>query len=92
MEDLLTSASKDSSFVLPLWSMSRTMGTMTCILINSDAETAGYRGPFPGSRYVFLERKEFFFTFSTKIPLFASFSFSFQIRSLGFSGISGLPR
>lgn len=36
VEELLTSASKDSSsFVLPLWSMSRTMGTMTCILINS---------------------------------------------------------
>lgn len=77
VEDLLTSASKDSSFVLPLWSMSRTMGTMTCILINSDDETAGYRGPFPGSRYVFLERgrKEFFLRFPPKFRYLLRFPF-----------------
>ena len=38
------------SFALLLWSMSCTMGTMTCILINSGDETAGYHSPLADLR------------------------------------------
>lgn len=69
---LLTSTSKISSFVLPLWSMSFTMGTMTCILINSGDETAGYlRSVFRLTKRILrMCKNDVFFHLSQRFPDF----------------------
>lgn len=87
---VLTSVSKDSSFVLPLWSMEPHNGD------NDMHSHKLWRGDcrIPRLRFPALdtyswnaeERNSFFFyLFHQNSSLFTSFSFSFQIRRLGFS-------
>lgn len=96
VEELLTSASKDSSsFVHPLWSMCRTMGTMTCILINSVTtrlQDTAVRFLRLWRTYSWNAEERNFLTFSTKIPLFISLPFSPSVGRLAFWDISALPR